>query len=48
VPDDVSIVGSDDISLASLVSPRPTIRQPIQQMAARAVGAIIGTNPASN
>lgn len=48
VPDDVSIVGFDDISLASLVTPRlTTIRQPIQQMAARAVSAIIGTGVAA-
>ncbi|QND52286.1 LacI family transcriptional regulator [Phyllobacterium sp. 628] len=44
VPDDVSIIGFDDIPLANLVTPRlTTIRQPMEQIAARAVAAVIGT-----
>lgn len=43
VPDDLSIVGFDDISLASLVTPRlTTVRQPLERIAARAVAAVIG------
>lgn len=36
----------DDIPLANLVTPRlTTIRQPVERIAARAVGAIIGQTP---
>ena len=46
VPGDLSIVGFDDIPLANLVTPRlTTIRQPVERIAARAVGAIIGPTP---
>jgi LacI family transcriptional regulator, galactose operon repressor len=46
VPGDVSIVGFDDIPLTNLVTPRlTTIRQPVEQIAARAVSAILGTAP---
>ena len=45
VPDNVSIVGFDDIPLASLVTPRlTTISQPVEQIAARAVACTIGDN----
>lgn len=43
VPGDLSIVGFDDISLASLVTPRlTTVRQPLDAIAARAVAAVTG------
>ncbi|MGH6860298.1 MAG: LacI family DNA-binding transcriptional regulator [Phyllobacterium sp.] len=46
IPDDVSIVGFDDIPLANLIAPRlTTIRQPVEQIAARAVASAIGTPP---
>jgi LacI family transcriptional regulator len=46
VPGHVSIVGFDDIPLTNLVTPRlTTIRQPVEQIAARAVSAILGTAP---
>ncbi|KQQ55124.1 LacI family transcriptional regulator [Rhizobium sp. Leaf311] len=42
VPEDLSIVGFDDIPLASLVLPRlTTIRQPVQQIAEIAVRAVL-------
>ncbi len=44
VPDDVSIIGFDDIPLANLVTPRlTTISQPVEQIAARAVAAATGS-----
>jgi LacI family transcriptional regulator len=43
VPGDLSIVGFDDIPLASLVLPRlTTIRQPIQEIAEIAMQAVLG------
>ncbi|WP_175552145.1 substrate-binding domain-containing protein, partial [Pararhizobium antarcticum] len=43
VPEDLSIVGFDDIPLASLVLPRlTTIRQPVQQIAEIAIRAVLG------
>jgi DNA-binding LacI/PurR family transcriptional regulator len=43
VPDDVSIVGFDDIALADIVDPPlTTIRQPLQAMARFAVETLIG------
>lgn len=43
VPEDLSIVGFDDIPLASLVLPRlTTIRQPIQEIAEIAIRAVLG------
>jgi LacI family transcriptional regulator len=46
VPEDLSIVGFDDIPLASLVSPRlTTIRQPIQKIAQIAVRTVLGRGP---
>jgi LacI family transcriptional regulator len=45
VPDNVSIIGFDDIPLANLITPRlTTISQPVEQIAARAVAFIIGEN----
>lgn len=42
VPQDVSVVGFDDINLASLVVPRlTTLRQPIEDMAAVAVDRVL-------
>ena len=42
VPDDVSIVGFDDIALADIVDPPlTTIRQPLQAMARFAVETLI-------
>lgn len=49
VPDDVSVVGFDDSQLIAFTSPPlTTVRQPVQAMAAAAVGALleeIGGNP---
>lgn len=43
VPEDLSIVGFDDIPLASLVLPRlTTIRQPVQEIAEIAIRAVLG------
>jgi LacI family transcriptional regulator len=45
VPGHVSVIGFDDIPLANLVTPRlTTIRQPVEQIAARAVAFTIGDN----
>lgn len=45
VPDDLSIIGFDDIPLANLITPRlTTISQPVEQIAARAVAFVIGEN----
>ncbi|MEP7453276.1 LacI family DNA-binding transcriptional regulator [Phyllobacterium sp. SB3] len=45
VPDNVSIIGFDDIPLANLIAPRlTTISQPVEQIAARAVAFIISDN----
>lgn len=42
VPDDISIVGYDDLSIARMVTPRlTTIRQPFKDIGARAVNEII-------
>ncbi|WP_420412869.1 substrate-binding domain-containing protein [Roseibium sp.] len=42
VPQDVSVVGFDDITLASLVVPRlTTLRQPIEAIASRAVDQVL-------
>lgn len=47
VPDNLSIVGFDDIPLANLITPRlTTISQPVEQIAARAVAFVIGENAA--
>jgi LacI family transcriptional regulator len=46
VPEDLSIVGFDDIPLASLVLPRlTTVRQPIEEIAEIAVRAVLGRGP---
>ncbi|SFI61019.1 transcriptional regulator, LacI family [Phyllobacterium sp. CL33Tsu] len=46
VPQDISVVGFDDIPLAELITPRlTTIRQPVEQIAARAVALTTGTSP---
>lgn len=43
VPEDLSIIGFDDIPLASLVLPRlTTVRQPIQEIAEIAIRAVLG------
>ncbi len=43
VPDDLSVVGFDDVSLCEWVSPRlTTVRQPLEQMAREAVRVIAG------
>ncbi|HEV7310091.1 LacI family DNA-binding transcriptional regulator [Ensifer sp.] len=45
VPHDLSIVGFDDIPLASLVQPRlTTIRQPIDEMARLALKGVLGSH----
>ena len=42
IPQDVKLVGFDDIRLASLTTPKiSTIRQPIEQMCACAVDTLI-------
>ncbi len=42
VPEDVQIVGFDDVNIATLVNPMlTTIRQPIKEMAQLAVDAIL-------
>jgi DNA-binding LacI/PurR family transcriptional regulator len=42
VPQDVSVIGFDDITLASLVVPRlTTLRQPIEDIASVAVDRIV-------
>lgn len=47
VPDNLSIIGFDDIPLANLITPRlTTISQPVEQIAARAVAFVIGENAA--
>ncbi|EJN05332.1 LacI family DNA-binding transcriptional regulator [Phyllobacterium sp. YR531] len=47
VPENLSIIGFDDIPLANLITPRlTTISQPVEQIAARAVAFIISDNPA--
>lgn len=46
VPEDLSIVGFDDIPLASLVLPRlTTVRQPIEEIAEIAIRAVLGRGP---
>ena len=41
IPDDIQLVGFDDVQLATLTSPRlTTVRQPVDRMAAAAVKAI--------
>ncbi len=46
VPDNLSIVGFDDIPLANLITPRlTTISQPVEQIAARAVAFITSDDP---
>ncbi|WP_245275979.1 LacI family DNA-binding transcriptional regulator [Rhizobium giardinii] len=46
VPEDLSIVGFDDIPLASLVLPRlTTVRQPIEEIAEIAIRALLGSGP---
>lgn len=46
VPQDVSVVGFDDIALASLVVPRlTTLRQPIEALASRSVDQILAKRP---
>ncbi|MHC1550129.1 LacI family DNA-binding transcriptional regulator [Phyllobacterium sp. K27] len=45
VPDNLSIIGFDDIPLANLITPRlTTISQPVEKIAARAVAFVIGEN----
>lgn len=47
VPENLSIIGFDDIPLANLITPRlTTISQPVEQIAARAVAFIISDNSA--
>ena len=42
IPDDLSVIGYDDINLASLIVPRlSTIRQPINELAMTAVKLIL-------
>jgi DNA-binding LacI/PurR family transcriptional regulator len=42
VPDDIAIVGYDDINLSSMIKPAlTTIRQPIKQMAKSAVDLLV-------
>lgn len=53
VPEDISIVGYDDLSIAGMVTPRlTTIRQPFKEIAARAVNEIVNLikqpNPAAS
>jgi len=49
VPDDVSIVGFDDIFLADIVQPRlTTIRQPLAEMMERVVELVIGRIEGTN
>lgn len=46
VPEDLSIVGFDDIPLASLVLPRlTTVRQPMEEIAEITVRAVLGRGP---
>lgn len=47
VPDQIQLIGFDDIALSSLISPElTTIRQPIREMAAKAVELILGRKDA--
>lgn len=53
VPEDISVVGYDDLGIASMVTPRlTTIRQPFKEIAARAVNALVDLmkqpNPGAN
>ena len=53
IPEDIQLVGFDDVQLAMLTSPRlTTVRQPVESMAAAAVRAIEqmneGENPETN
>jgi len=42
VPDDISVIGVDDIQLAEFISPRlTTIRQPLKEMGAIAASTLL-------
>jgi LacI family transcriptional regulator len=46
VPDDLSLVGFDDLPLARWISPPlTTIRQPLAEMASAAVGLLLAQDP---
>ena len=43
VPDDLSVVGFDDVIRAAVVFPKlTTVRQPLNEIAVRAVGELVG------
>jgi LacI family xylobiose transport system transcriptional regulator len=47
IPDDLSVIGFDDIPLAGWLAPAlTTIRQPLEQMAMEAVGIVLSTDDA--
>jgi LacI family transcriptional regulator len=51
VPEDIAVVGFDDIPLASMVEPPlTTVRQPIEQLGSMAVKLLVGLmeNPEGN
>ena len=42
IPEDMRIIGYDDVKIASLLSPRlSSIRQPIEEMAERIIGLVV-------